>query len=128
MAFHFIKAGKSVLVIDNGLPSSSKVAAGLFNPVTGRRFVKSWLIDDLLPYAEKVYGEIAKITATDSYFHELPIVRYLAEDEESSVYKRSLQIDNQKYIAGFTPKSETDKKAIIEISGGELCGYLFIDK
>ena len=121
IAFHLLKAGKSVLVVDNGLPSSSKVAAGLFNPVTGRRFVKSWLIDDLLPYAQEVYGDIAKLTNADSYFHELPIIRYLAEDEEADVFKRSLKVDNQKYIAGFTPKSETIKQAIIEITGG---GYV----
>jgi len=121
MAFHLIKAGKTVLVVDNGSQSSSKVAAGLFNPVTGRRFVKSWLIDDLLPYTEKIYDEIAKLTGADSYFHEMPIIRYLAEDEEASVFERSRQVDNQKYIAGFTPRSETNKKAIVEITGG---GYV----
>jgi glycine/D-amino acid oxidase-like deaminating enzyme len=34
------------------------VAAGLINPVTGRRLVKSWMIDDLLPILKKMYAEI----------------------------------------------------------------------
>ena len=38
--------------------SASRVAAGLINPVTGRRLVKSWMIDELIPVFKNVYGEI----------------------------------------------------------------------
>jgi len=34
---------------------SSPVAAGIMNPITGRHFVKSWLVDALLPFAEQQY-------------------------------------------------------------------------
>lgn len=57
---HFLlKSGKKILVLDNNFQqSSSKVAAGLINPITGRRFVKSWRIEELIPFAESTYQEL----------------------------------------------------------------------
>ena len=53
------KEGKSVIVIDNHLPNaSSKVAAGIINPVTGRRYVYSWMIDTVMPFAIDTYKEM----------------------------------------------------------------------
>lgn len=50
------KEGKSFIVIDEGKENtSSKVAAGLINPITGRRYVTSWMIDELIPFAKQTY-------------------------------------------------------------------------
>jgi len=50
------RAGVSFLVIDEERPfTASKAAAGLINPVTGRRMVKTWMIDELLPFAQDSY-------------------------------------------------------------------------
>jgi glycine oxidase len=53
-----IKNGLKVMVIDAGLSAASKAAAGIINPVTGRNYVKSWLIEDLLPEAVSCYKEL----------------------------------------------------------------------
>jgi len=59
LAHFLLKAGKKVAIIDNPKQqAASKVAAGIINPVTGRRIVKSWRIDDLLPFAVETYREI----------------------------------------------------------------------
>mgnify|MGYP000091249533 CR=1 FL=1 len=62
LSFFIEKSGKSFIVIDE-MPeiSSSKVAAGIFNPITGRRNVKTWMADELFPFAEKTYTEIEKL-------------------------------------------------------------------
>jgi glycine/D-amino acid oxidase-like deaminating enzyme len=53
------KEGKSFLIIDdNNEDAPSKVAAGIINPVTGRRFVYSWMIDTVMPFAAETYKEI----------------------------------------------------------------------
>lgn len=53
------KQGISFVIIDESKPNTaSKVAAGLINPVTGKRLVKSWLIDELIPWSIQTYGEI----------------------------------------------------------------------
>ena len=57
-----IKKGKKVFVIDNGHKSSStKIAAGLMNPITGRRYVKSWKYQELYDFAIKTYKEFDEL-------------------------------------------------------------------
>ena len=49
------------MVIDDFQPnSSSRVAAGIINPVTGRRMVTVWLAGEILPFAAKAYSEIGQ--------------------------------------------------------------------
>lgn len=48
---------KSVIVIDECPESTStKIAAGIVNPVTGKNFVKTWLADDIIPFARYYYN------------------------------------------------------------------------
>ena len=55
------KAGMSYVVADDPKPdSASRVAAGVINPVTGRRMVKTWMIDDLMPFVHGVYEDMGK--------------------------------------------------------------------
>ena len=55
------KEGKRFLVLDdNKEDAPSKVAAGIINPVTGRRFVYSWMIDTIMPFAADAYKELGK--------------------------------------------------------------------
>jgi len=62
LSYYLLKAGKSVLVIDAPKPfTASKVASGVINPVTGRRIVKTWLIDELLPFTWNAYNEVGDL-------------------------------------------------------------------
>lgn len=46
----------NVLLVDgNAGKHSSQVAAGIFNPVTGRRMTKSWMVDTIGPHALEYY-------------------------------------------------------------------------
>ena len=59
LSYYLQKEGKSVIVIDDAKPDSpSRVAAGIINPVTGRRLVTVWMVDEVLPYAWKAYNEL----------------------------------------------------------------------
>lgn len=40
--------------------SASRVASGIINPVTGRRIVRTWMIEELLPFAEQAYEDIGE--------------------------------------------------------------------
>lgn len=60
-AFSLIEKGHMVRLYDNEeTPGSSHIAAGMINPITGRKFVKSWLIDELLGDVRSMYGRIEK--------------------------------------------------------------------
>ena len=53
------KAGIDFLLMDDDKSNTpSKIAAGIINPVTGRRFVYSWMIDTVMPFAVNTYEEI----------------------------------------------------------------------
>lgn len=53
-------AGQAVTLIDDRFPSSaSRVAAGLFNVITGRFGAKSWLAEDLLKEISQLYHDPA---------------------------------------------------------------------
>lgn len=61
LSWQLLKAGKTVLVIDEAKPfTASKVASGVINPVTGRRIVRTWMIETLLPFAVDAYTELGK--------------------------------------------------------------------
>ncbi len=100
---HFLRqAGKTVLVIDEGAEhTSSKVAAGIINPVTGRFFVKSWRIDDLLPVAKSTYQTLEKELGVKLY-REIPVVRALfSAGEENDWLARSGDPAYRPYIAPY---------------------------
>jgi glycine/D-amino acid oxidase-like deaminating enzyme len=66
LSWNLRKAGCSFKVIDQAQPfSSTKVASGVINPVTGRQVVTTWMAEDLLPFAENAYRQLgADIGAT----------------------------------------------------------------
>jgi len=75
LAWFLLKAGKKVLVFDEYRPgSSSNIAAGVTNPVTGRRLVKTWMADEILPFAKSTYTELEGVLGT-TFYRPLKIVR-----------------------------------------------------
>ena len=59
LSYYLHKAGKKILVYDIAKPfTSSKVASGVINPVTGRRIVRTWMIDDVMPFSVNVYKQL----------------------------------------------------------------------
>ncbi len=80
---HFLrKAGQNVIVIDNHHKhSSSKAAAGIINPITGRKYVKSWKVDELLPFAKQTYQELEQLLNINCY-HERHVLRTMANAKE----------------------------------------------
>ncbi len=77
LAHALLQKGKTIHVFDNHHQhASSKVAAGIINPVTGRRVVKSWLIDDLIPFAKRTYKELETRLGIKIYY-ERNVIRIL---------------------------------------------------
>jgi glycine/D-amino acid oxidase-like deaminating enzyme len=62
LSWELERAGISHIVIDEERPdTASRAAAGLINPVTGRRIVTTWMIDELLPFAKEAYRQLGGI-------------------------------------------------------------------
>lgn len=61
LSYYLYKEKKSFIVIDvadNNSPS--RIAAGIINPVTGRRMVTVWMAEQVLPFAWNAYREIGE--------------------------------------------------------------------
>jgi glycine/D-amino acid oxidase-like deaminating enzyme len=88
LSYYLQKAKRSFIAIDNDQPNSaSRVAAGIINPVTGRRIVKTWMIDELLSFLIPAYKELGNELGTKAIekkklidFHHTPQMK-IAFDE-----------------------------------------------
>ncbi len=105
LTYFLRKNGQKVLIIDQdteGVLSSSKIAAGVINPITGRRFVKSWRIDELLPSAKRTYQELEKVLNIPIW-HDRRIIRTLRDtEEENNFLLRRTYPDYQQYCGETT--------------------------
>lgn len=85
------RAGISHLIIDEQRPSSaSRAAAGLINPVTGRRIVTTWMIDELLPFAADAYGRLRESLGT-SFFGPATVTDFFATAQMRLAFLRRLE-------------------------------------
>ena len=86
LAWNLLDRQKKVLVVGSqNMPSSSKVAAGIFNPLTGKKLVKTWMADNLFPYAAEFYGNLEK-KLDAKFVHQVPLYRPYRSIEEQNNY------------------------------------------
>lgn len=84
LAHRLTIAGKKVAVIDQANKNnSSRVAAGLFNPITGRQMVKTWMADQLFPEIEPFYTQLEEYVGAE-FFHAKPVYRPFVSIEEQN--------------------------------------------
>ena len=87
LAWALLRRGRNVLVLDREGDSSSRVAAGLITPVTGKRLARSWRWDELYPAAVAFYRAIETQTGT-TFFHQHPALRLFADEAERDEFHR----------------------------------------
>jgi glycine/D-amino acid oxidase-like deaminating enzyme len=93
LAYRLIKEGKQVVLLDQPEANrSSRVAAGLFNPVTGRKMVKTWKGELLFPEIVPFYQELEEVTGR----------RFLTQQ---SIYRPFLSIEEQNEWMGHSSDS-----------------------
>jgi glycine/D-amino acid oxidase-like deaminating enzyme len=84
LAWSLRRQGAQAYLADAILPgSASAVAAGIINPVTGKRFVKSWRFDTFFPAAQNAYQALEAELGV-SFWQEALIVRLLATPAEAN--------------------------------------------
>lgn len=75
LAWELVSRGWRILVLDDGAPgAASRVAAGLINPITGPRLVKTPLVDNLLPAAFHTLRSI-EAQLGGRFLHPMPMLR-----------------------------------------------------
>lgn len=106
LAWELIKHDCKVLVIDNGIENASICAAGLINPVTGMRFVKSQQVDILLPVAKDCYQQLSRFFQQEFYIEKTMLRIFSQEKERLNVQKRLTDLSYQAYLGAITKTAE----------------------
>lgn len=84
LSYELLNNQKNIFLIDNNYPnSSSRVAAGLFNPVTGRRMVHTWMAKELFSLLHTYYPELEKKLKSD-FFYPTPLHYIFSSVKESN--------------------------------------------
>lgn len=86
LAWTLDQRGCSVLLADDpGLPSASAVAAGIVNPLTGRKLVRTWKANELFPFLHQFYSGIEQQLKV-RFFHPKTIYRPFRSVREQTDY------------------------------------------
>ncbi|RLA17766.1 MAG: FAD-dependent oxidoreductase, partial [Gammaproteobacteria bacterium] len=127
LGWRLIQQGKRVLVVDPCLKqTTSRTAAGLINPVTGKRLVKTAGVETYLPTAKALYERLSEFFGV-SFLHEKRQVRlFQSEGELLQWEKRKNQADYDPFLG---EQFAADEKHYLngESLGGfeqKQCGYL----
>jgi glycine/D-amino acid oxidase-like deaminating enzyme len=127
MAIQLLLAGKEIAVIDKpDANSATRVAAGLFNPITGKKFSKTWLADELFTYLHSFYKQAEELTGTD-FFHPMPLYRpFISVEEQNEWMGKSTEPAYKDFIeTSYTQPFLADQ--VHNPLGGILvkqCGYV----
>lgn len=110
LSYYLQREKRSFVVIDNEQSNSAtRVAAGIINPVTGRRIVKTWMIEELLQFLVPAYKEMGNdldIVAIEEKplidFHPTPQMKLAFEEriKEKADYLQQ-PTDQNKFNAIF---------------------------
>lgn len=88
LSYFLLLENQRVVVIDYPHEGrTSNIAAGLVNPVTGRRLAKSWRFEELANFAKQTYQGLGEIL-DESLWHDRNIVRALHNNFEVNEWLR----------------------------------------
>lgn len=134
IAYQYSIRGKNILVINSEESmTSSRVAAGIINPVTGRQFVKSWMFDELWAYLIPFYQDMEQFLNT-VFFHRTSIFRSLPTAKEFNDWSvRSESRDILKVLASNADISKFGSflklpEYYTAFNGGRLDTNVLLDK
>lgn len=127
LAIQLLLRKKKILVVnrpDAGSPS--EVAAGIFNPVTGKMLAKAWLADEIFPFLDSFYGLAEELTG-ERFYYPMPIYRPFADAAEQNEWMgRSENVRIAAYVKEVFTGSQYPE-VLNDPFGGLLldkCGYV----
>ena len=99
LGYYLMQENQSVYVIDEyKTNTASRVASGVINPVTGRRIVKTWKIDELMPFAKKAYADISNRLAIENVIKEISVLDIHTSRQMQQAFEKRLQENEDAYI------------------------------
>lgn len=127
LAIHCQRAGLHVTLVDNGVNHSSRIAAGLINPLVFRRMTKSWRVDEFIPYLKEFYNSV-EAESGQSFFHDLTIRRMFSNQHERELWLDKQEREEfQNYMARTTSEDDNYDKVINNFGSGRVKNAAWVD-
>lgn len=127
LAWQLHARGAAFEIIDSAAPGSSRVAAGLVNPITGKNFQPSADFAIRMPQAVAFYQHL-HYTLGQRFWHPLPILRLAADEMEwGKIQPKLARPEIAPYIGGISPAPPPWFAAVVVKHGGRLDTRTFLD-
>lgn len=127
LALTMLQEGLEVMVINfEEENTSSKVAAGIVNPITGKRIVKTWMADQLFSIIPGYYAALETLLGATFFYPKKIYKPFDTVSEQNDCHAKSGPEDHASYM-NINPNNELYSDFIhnplggFEINGG---GYL----
>lgn len=105
LSYYLQKENKNFLVIDDHFKDApSRVAAGIINPVTGRRLVTVWMADVVLPFAKSAYDEIGSHLNIKA-ISEKPVIDFFPNPFMREGFLKRIE-ENGQYLYDSSPSEQ----------------------
>lgn len=113
------KEGKRFVVIDDGADNaSSKVAAGIINPVTGRRYSITWMAEHLLPFAKETYTELGQYLQS-VFMAERNVIDFFPSPDSRNAFLNHLT-ENDTYLRTYPDQNRFNDSFNYDFGCGEI--------
>ena len=110
LSYILLQQGKRVMVIDAPhRDSSSRVAGGICNPITGRKLVKTWMADEIFPFFRVFYQNLEKTLQARFFYDHQVYRRFQSIEQQNQLLGKSAEkgwshffnteVNNQPYAA-----------------------------
>ncbi|MES2386426.1 MAG: FAD-dependent oxidoreductase [Bacteroidota bacterium] len=100
LAENLQKLGAAVTVAepDTGNNTATRIAAGMFTPLTGHKLVKTWQADLLFPFLNSYYRNLQEKLGK-LFFNEMPVYRpFNSIEDQNTITARSSEPEIQQYM------------------------------
>ncbi|MCP9769659.1 FAD-binding oxidoreductase [Lacihabitans sp. LS3-19] len=118
IANELLNRGQKIIVFqDNSLKSSSSVAGGMVNPVTGKYLAKTWLHEELFGLLFEYYRTLENELG-GSFFHQTGLFRPFSNPENKKHFLNQIEKNRlEDYLEVIEDVTEFQKHFKIELGG-----------
>ncbi|HEY0432562.1 MAG TPA: FAD-dependent oxidoreductase [Chitinophagaceae bacterium] len=119
LSFYLRRQNRSFVVIDkNEKVTPSKMSAGVINPVTGRRLVKVWMADTVIPFAVDAYEDLGTLLGVDGIARK-HIIDFFPNVHQRQVFLERIE-EGEACLHSYPEQNDFNADFNYELGCGEI--------